>query len=148
MKMEPELIAKVSTFIATSALGVQQYVLPAQPITLPEIAIALLGGFVAGWALLKLTEPTRSLLWIDKAYTILFSGVIGAMLGPSLTNWAALEFTWVAEGLFENAGGGLVAGAVVPVSFATVMGVIKLGRENPERAIELVRKFKKAVLGR
>lgn len=148
MRFEPELVAKLSTAMIAGAVGVQQTVLPATPITLDEIAVALVGGCAAGILLLSTTDPARDMTRIDKAYTILFSGVIGAMVGPGLTNWATFKFRWVSEGLFENAGGGLIAGAIVPVGFAFVIGLLRAGRDNPEGLIDLLGKLKREILGR
>lgn len=137
MKPEPELIAKISTALIAGALGAQQ-VMPAQPISLPEIGLAALGGLAGGVALIRTADPSKKMTGWDRAYTVLFSGTIGAMLGPGIANWAAHVWPFVSEGLFENLFAGLAAGAAVPVLFGVVVAVLRYGEKHPQAVIDVL----------
>lgn len=147
MKPEPEIVAKISTALMASALGAQQ-IMPEQPISLEETLLALLGGLFGGVLLIRTADPTKAMSALDKAYTVLFSGIIGAMVGPGAANWGAARFGWIHEGLFENLAGGFAAGAVVPVAFGFVVAALRAGQRDPKGALDYATKLGKALRGR
>lgn len=140
-EMLPIMLVKVGAALWIAAQATARFSLPVSGI---ETLVGFIGGLFGGVLLLRASGGINK-THVDRAFTVLLSGGIGASIGPHFVNYLASHYGWMNDGIWENLGGGAMTGGLFPPIYAFFVALMISARQNPGSLSDFVGGFFKAI---